>query len=176
MAGGNGVLGQSLALEVEVEFNPIFRGQPLFADVDSWLRARGWEILGLRRNSWRRGTGPQRAADGGGGQLVSADALYWHRELIKSGLTLARELKLLVILAAYLQSDLIRDRLRGSGPLSALPPGEVGALERYLVPRAGLGRRIAQSALRRLDAERRRAIADSLQRAESSVWHDPHYF
>ncbi len=64
---------------------------------------------------WRRGSGPSRAADGTGGQIVSADALYWNRGLIEAGLSQARELKLLVILAAYLQSDLIRDRLRGPG-------------------------------------------------------------
>ena len=41
MAGGRIALGQALALEVEVEFNPVFRDQPLFADVDSHLRSQG---------------------------------------------------------------------------------------------------------------------------------------
>jgi FkbM family methyltransferase len=176
MSGGREALREALALEVEVEFNPVFRDQPLFADVDRHLRAQGWEILGLRRNSWRRGSGPSRAADGNGGQVVSADALYWNRELIEAELSLARELKLLLILAAYLQSDLIRDRLGRPGPLAALPPDQIEALEGFLVPRAGLAQRLAQSVLRRFDAERRRAIADLAQPAEASVWHDPHYF
>jgi FkbM family methyltransferase len=176
MSGAEKALTEALTLEVEVEFNPIFRDQPLFADVDQHLRSRGWAILGLRRNSWRRGSGRGRAADGNGGQLVSADALYWNLGLIEAGLSLARELKLLVILAAYLQSDLIRERLGRPGPLGALAPDEIESLEGFLVPRAGLARRLAQSVLRRFDAERRRAIADLAQRPEESVWHDPHYF
>ena len=92
------------------------------------------ELLGLRRNSWRRGSGPSRAADGNGGQVVSADALYWNRELIEAELSLARELKLLLILAAYLQSDLIRERLGRPGPLAALTPEEIESLEGFLVP------------------------------------------
>ena len=87
MAGASDALRQALALEVEVEFNPVFRDQPLFADVDRHLRAQGWELLGLRRNSWRRGSGPSRAADGNGGQVVSADALYWNRQLIETELS-----------------------------------------------------------------------------------------
>ena len=134
MAGASDALRQALALEVEVEFNPVFRDQPLFADVDRHLRAQGWELLGLRRNSWRRGSGPSRAADGNGGQVVSADALYWNRQLIETELSLARELKLLLILAAYLQSDLIRERLGRPGPLAALTREEIESLEGFLVP------------------------------------------
>jgi hypothetical protein len=33
--------------EVEVEFNPIYRGQPLFADVEAFLRADGFGLWRL---------------------------------------------------------------------------------------------------------------------------------
>lgn len=39
------------ALEVEVEFQSLYRGQPLFADVDTYLRKQGftlWRLRGLR--------------------------------------------------------------------------------------------------------------------------------
>ena len=55
LRGGDEVLAQALALEVEVELNPLFEGQPLFADIDAHLRERGWALQGLRRTSWRRG-------------------------------------------------------------------------------------------------------------------------
>ncbi len=35
-------LSQALVLETEAEFLPLYEGQPLFADVDSFLRARGF--------------------------------------------------------------------------------------------------------------------------------------
>ena len=57
LRGGEGVLAEALVLEVEVELNPLFAGQPLFADVDAHLRERGWALQGLRRTSWRRGPG-----------------------------------------------------------------------------------------------------------------------
>lgn len=177
IVGGDRAIGESLVLEVEVELNPIFRGQPLFADVDRHLRERGWAVLGLRRNSWRRGDRFGRGASGDGGQIVSADALYWNREAVEGELSLARELKLLVILAAYRQSDLVQDRLANSSALaSRLSAAEIDELGSFLVPRPGLARRLAGSALRRFDGERRRAIADSMQRGDASVWHDPHYF
>jgi FkbM family methyltransferase len=32
----------------EVEFNPFYEGQPLFGDVDRWMRDRGFELLALQ--------------------------------------------------------------------------------------------------------------------------------
>ncbi len=40
--------GPLLALETEVEFLPLYRGQPLFADVDSFLRGKGFELVGFK--------------------------------------------------------------------------------------------------------------------------------
>lgn len=178
IVGGEAAMREALVLEVEVELNPIFRDQPLFADVDRHLRERGWVLLGLRRNSWRREAGLDRSASGDGGQIVSADALYCNRGTLKDGkLPLRRELKFLVILAAYMQSDLVRDRLQGSSVLAAqLSTPELRELETLLAPKPSLARRLTRRALRRLDAERRRAIADSLQQGDATVWHDPHFF
>jgi FkbM family methyltransferase len=48
LCGASRQLAAVIALEVEVEFTPIYRGQPLFADVDSHLRARGFDLWRLR--------------------------------------------------------------------------------------------------------------------------------
>ena len=38
LQGARAILDRCLGLEVEVEFNPLYEGQPLFADVDQFLR------------------------------------------------------------------------------------------------------------------------------------------
>jgi FkbM family methyltransferase len=45
--GAERALGSVRALEVEVEFNEIYRGQPLFGDVDRFLRERGFVLWRL---------------------------------------------------------------------------------------------------------------------------------
>jgi len=61
-------------VEVEVEFTPIYRDQPLFADVDRFLREQGFLLFGLRPCYWKRSTG--RSLGGPRGQIIWADALY----------------------------------------------------------------------------------------------------
>lgn len=47
LQGGTRVLEHVRCLEVEVEFNPIYLGQPLFADIDTFLRSRGFVLWKL---------------------------------------------------------------------------------------------------------------------------------
>jgi FkbM family methyltransferase len=62
------------AVQVEVEFTPLYIDQPLFADVDSFLRARGFHLMDLSRYRGRRASAglqiPTR------GQLLWGHALY----------------------------------------------------------------------------------------------------
>jgi FkbM family methyltransferase len=44
LRGAEGALQHIRLLEIEVEFNPIYDGQPLFGDVDRFLRARGFTL------------------------------------------------------------------------------------------------------------------------------------
>lgn len=66
---------RGVAIEVEVEFAPLYRKQPLFRDIDAWMHSHGFSLFKLRRQSWVR-----RTAEGSphlsAGQLVFADALY----------------------------------------------------------------------------------------------------
>lgn len=73
LKGGEKLLNGVLGLKVEVEFLELYHGQPLFADVDSFLRARGFELADLRRVFWKRA---EFTAYPGKGQLVFGDALY----------------------------------------------------------------------------------------------------
>jgi FkbM family methyltransferase len=48
LKGAVGVLRGALGCEVEVEFNPLYQGQPLFSDVDAFLRAEGFSLWQLK--------------------------------------------------------------------------------------------------------------------------------
>lgn len=75
LKGASGVLALVQGIEVEVEFAPIYQGQPLFRDVDAFLASNGFTLYKLRRVHWvRRGyAGDPR---GTAGQVMFADALY----------------------------------------------------------------------------------------------------
>jgi FkbM family methyltransferase len=175
LRGAETALERSLVLDVEVEFYALFRDQPLFADVDVHLRERGWQLLGMQRISWRRTAGLSPAGSGYGGQLVSADALYYNARALERGLAVTPMLKLALILSAYRQHDFALALMRRP-PLSELPPQEREALEANLAPPQSIARRVALRALRRLDSERRRKLADALHHGAATVWQDAHHF
>jgi len=91
LRGAGPLLDTVRVLDLEVEFNPIYRGQPLFADVDAFLRERGFSLWRLGElthyglpGAGNAGTTTERQtfADGvlrhrvGGGQLVWGRARY----------------------------------------------------------------------------------------------------
>lgn len=78
----------ALGVEVEVEFTPIYKGQPLFAEVDIFMRSLGYLLFDLKPCYWKRAAGWK--AGGSYGQIVWADALY-----LKSVPALAQTLRLL---------------------------------------------------------------------------------
>lgn len=47
LKGGINILKTTRVLEIEVEFNPIYLGQPIFSDVDLFLRAEGFVLWKL---------------------------------------------------------------------------------------------------------------------------------
>ena len=62
-------------VEVEVEFIEMYQDQPLFNEVDSFMRERGFHLFDLKLFYWRRKSGL--GFDGNRrGQLVHGDALY----------------------------------------------------------------------------------------------------
>ena len=65
-----GVVG----IQVEVEFAPIYQGQPLFSDLDGHLRQLGFMLFDLSRNRYRRSGIPRECLTRG--QLLWGDAIY----------------------------------------------------------------------------------------------------
>ena len=73
LQGGSRVLGNVFAVCTEVEFGAIYNNQPLFADIDSFLRREGFTLFDLNRHWWKRAV-PESVFSRG--QMVFADALY----------------------------------------------------------------------------------------------------
>jgi len=52
LAGSKRTLESTLFVHVETEFAPIYKGQPLFADIDVFLRQQGFEFLDFVKFGW----------------------------------------------------------------------------------------------------------------------------
>ncbi len=80
LEGGKGLLSTHLVgLETEVEFAPIYIDQPLFGDVDAFIReSLGLELWDLRKTYWKYEKGA--AVGSPKGRLIFGDALYLRPE------------------------------------------------------------------------------------------------
>ncbi len=73
LMGAKNNLKNCLVLEVEVEFQEMYIGQPLFGDVDKFLRENGFVLFDLSTRRWNReGTSRKFNTE----QVIYADALY----------------------------------------------------------------------------------------------------
>ncbi|MBI2925402.1 MAG: FkbM family methyltransferase [Verrucomicrobia bacterium] len=84
LRSGPRLVGESLlALRAEVEFIPVYQGQPVFADVDALLRSAGFVAMGFvemrhwRRTTRRRITFAKGPLPYSRGQLAHADVIYF---------------------------------------------------------------------------------------------------
>lgn len=76
LQGGRRLISERvMGIEVEVEFAPMYTGQPLFRDVDRHLAAEGFQLQDLRRNYWKLKGAEKRGALKG--QVIFGDALYF---------------------------------------------------------------------------------------------------
>ena len=57
-------LDKVAVLDVEMALAPIYQGQALFDEVDSWIRDRGFRRVGIDQAFWNRETGELLALDG----------------------------------------------------------------------------------------------------------------
>jgi len=95
LEGAKRTLKSVRAVEVEVEFNPIYKNQPLFGDVDRFLRSRGfvlWRLCNLVHYGLPGSLSNFKSEEthfyddgpvefqGGGGQLFWANAFYVARD------------------------------------------------------------------------------------------------
>ena len=137
LQGASTALASSVTgVEVEVEFSPIYKDQPLFADVDTFLRGLGFLLFDLRPCYWKRSAG--RSLGGPRGQVIWADALYLKSlPALQAGLALltpelrkSKVLRAISISLLYGYSDYALEILRVAGDVFSAD--ERGAIEAHL--------------------------------------------
>jgi hypothetical protein len=100
LRGAERLLPTALVIQTEVEFLPMYEGQPLFADIDSHLRARGFQIHNIaspRRPLYTPIADPDRElADFS--QVMWTDAVYVPDVCTLERFSRARLLKLVTLL------------------------------------------------------------------------------
>lgn len=74
LEGASNTLKGVFGLEVEVEFASIYKKQPLFSDVDVFVRKHGFQLFDIKKYFWKRELGKKYGMSKG--QIVFADALY----------------------------------------------------------------------------------------------------
>jgi FkbM family methyltransferase len=79
LKGGEQAVSNSIGCELEVSFIEIYKNQPLFADVDQWMRARGFFLADLERIWWRRATAPPEIHQRG--SLAYGNAIYLKNDI-----------------------------------------------------------------------------------------------
>jgi FkbM family methyltransferase len=163
LKGATRSLANALLVESEVEFQELYVNQPLFRDIDAFMSAKGWVLIGLRRDFWRRSLAP--TADGG--TLVHADVLYINPARLAT-MTADNARPILAALAAYRQADYVQVLANRVGR----PDLAAG-----LLPQPTLAQRLARPILTRLGQNRAwRAWVDGCRGADATDWHDANYF
>ncbi|SFU69213.1 methyltransferase, FkbM family [Nitrosomonas eutropha] len=98
LKGGGSLIDTTRCIDIEVEFNPIYEGQTLFGETDTYLRSKGfilWRLSNLvhyslggeqfvmpDKNSVCFDTNVRLETEAYGGQLFWADARYIHRNVL----------------------------------------------------------------------------------------------
>jgi len=82
LEGATKILDSVLAIQIEVEFSHLYVDQPLFADIDTFLRKQGFTLFDITKNGRIRSGSPIQSTRGVG-QLLWGDAIYF-RDPIQS--------------------------------------------------------------------------------------------
>jgi FkbM family methyltransferase len=139
-----------LAVETEVEFLEVYKGQPLFADVDNFMKSQDFELLDLRTHRAYRARENQECfylrkfnTAGGGptaisAQLVAGDALYFRKYdsplVLASKHTLLHYILVTVIYRFYEWSLLAIESGVREGVLTSAEAGELTKAVKKLIP------------------------------------------
>lgn len=77
LEGAEKTLENVIGLEIEVEFLPMYKNQPLFPEVNQFVTSHGFELFDLKRYYWRRRNISHKYGATKKGQMIFADALYF---------------------------------------------------------------------------------------------------
>jgi FkbM family methyltransferase len=123
LQGGVNTLKNVIGVEIEVEFIELYQKQPMFCEVDSFMRNNGFQLFDLRRYYWRTKEednyyGNQK------GQLVFGEALYFKppEEVISAErITSEKVVRAIFIYLVYGYPGLSKDLLKAGSRTKILP-------------------------------------------------------
>jgi FkbM family methyltransferase len=77
LQGGRDIINDNiLGIQIEVEFKPLYKSQPLFAEIDSDIREKfNFELFDIKKHYWKYKEGQYIGSKKG--QVIFADALYF---------------------------------------------------------------------------------------------------
>ena len=107
LKGGADSIKHAIGLEVEVEFAELYENQPLFNEVDSFVRKMDFDLFDIKRYFWKRNN--SKIFDSRKGQLVCGDALYFkapEKVLLMDEITQEKILRSICIYLVYGYTDL----------------------------------------------------------------------
>jgi len=156
LQGGEALLGKTLGLEIEVEFLPLYQGQPLFGDLCAYLAGQGFEFMDFTSICrW------DRRVRTGLGQCVFADALFLkspeciRQQFDQAAISFADVRRYLAILALYRRVELMAacqglfaEELKQDGDFSRELAGVVRQLNKELRSVRFLARMLSRYVLR----------------------------
>jgi FkbM family methyltransferase len=174
LQGGLEVLKDAKMLEIEVEFNPQYRDQPLFSNVDLWLRDAGFLLLGLRRTCWRRMDKNKSPASPLGGQLIHGDAIYYNTGILSDlRAVLPKDVvKFCVMLSAYKEHDFIAHLMSHEELAAAIGQKDRSDIANLLISR----RAMLLSFPFGFSYMNLRQTLDLLRNRKAVDWRDPDFF
>jgi len=109
LKGSSKYLGNVLGIETEIEFKPIYQDQPLFSDIDNYLRSENFELLDLRKIYWK--SGKFRNASNYKGELIWGETLYFKNLKKLKTMTETKLIKAALLLLVYNKIDLAQEIL-----------------------------------------------------------------
>lgn len=110
LKGAGKCLELASLVEVEVEFVPLYKGQPLFPEIMNLMADHGFECIFLNRVFQQRKAYKGLAK----GQLIFADAVFAKREDRMAGFDVSRLIKAIVLLINYGHIDIAFDVFRAN--------------------------------------------------------------
>jgi FkbM family methyltransferase len=112
LKGAGCYLNEAVGLEIEVEFEKMYVDQPLFNEVDAFVKDNGFELFDIKRYYWKRKSSNNSKSQKG--QLIFGDALYFKSpELILSdgNITQEKVIRTICVYLAYGYADLAQTLL-----------------------------------------------------------------
>jgi len=121
LQGADFYMDKAIGLQIEVEFEQMYENQPLFADVDAFVRSKGFKLFDIKRYFWKRSI--KHSPPSEKGQLIFGDALYLKDPesiLNEDGISPEKIIRATSIYLAYGYNDLSQILLERSSEMDLI--------------------------------------------------------